>query len=64
MGKVSATGIMRTLQVGDRPTQLPLALAEFEFGMIEKTLHSLNYIDDENRRRGTLLQLNRTEDAA
>lgn len=59
MGKVSATGIMRTLQVGDRPTQLALALAEF--GRIEKTLHSLNYIDDESRRRGTLLQLNRTE---
>lgn len=50
---------MRTLQVGDRPTQLALALAEF--GRIEKTLHALNYIDDENRRRATLLQLNRTE---
>jgi TnpA family transposase len=59
MGRVPATGIMRTLQVGDRPTQLALALAEF--GRIEKTLHSLNYIDDKNRRRGTLLQLNRTE---
>jgi TnpA family transposase len=50
---------MRTLQVGDRPTQLALALAEF--GRIEKTLHALNYIDDENRRRATLLQLNRGE---
>ena len=59
LGRVSAMGIMRTLQVGDRPTQLALALAEF--GRIEKTLHSLNYIDDENRRRATLLQLNRTE---
>lgn len=59
LGRISATGIMRTLQVGDRPTQLALALAEF--GRIEKTLHSLNYIDDENRRRATLLQLNRTE---
>jgi TnpA family transposase len=57
MGKAPATGIMRTLQVGDRPTQLALA----EFGRIEKTLHSLNYIDDKNLRRGTLLQLNRTE---
>jgi len=45
--------------VGDRPTQLALALAEF--GRIEKTLHTLNYIDDENRRRATLLQLNRGE---
>ena len=59
LGRVSATGIMRTLQVGDRPTQLALALAEF--GRIEKTLHSLSYIDDKNRRRVTLLQLNRTE---
>lgn len=56
LGRVPATGIMRTLQVGDRPTQLALALAEF--GRIEKTLHTLNYIDDENRRRATLLQLN------
>ena len=37
LGRVPATGIMRTLQVGDRPTQLALALAEF--GRIEKTLH-------------------------
>jgi TnpA family transposase len=56
LGRVPATGIMRTLQVGDRPTQLALALAEFD--RIEKTLHSLNYIDDENQRRATLLQLN------
>lgn len=56
LGRVPATGIMRTLQVADRPTQLALALAEF--GRIEKTLHTLNYIDDENRRRATLLQLN------
>jgi len=59
LGRVAATGIMRTLQVGDRPTQLAMALAEF--GRIEKTLHVLNYIDDENRRRATLLQLNRGE---
>ena len=59
LGRVPATGIMRTLQVGDRPTQLALALAEF--GRIEKTLHTLNYIDDENRRRSILLQLNRGE---
>ena len=59
LGRVPATGIMRTLQIGDRPTQLALALAEF--GRIEKTLHILNYIDDEKRRRATLLQLNRGE---
>lgn len=59
LGRVPATGIMRTLQVGDQPTQLALALADL--GRIDKTLHTLNYIDDENRRRATLLQLNRTE---
>jgi hypothetical protein len=40
---------MRTLQVGDRPTRLAQALAEF--GRIDKTLHTLTYIDDENQRR-------------
>ena len=52
-------GIMRTLQIGDQPTQLALALADL--GRIDKTIHVLNYIDDENRRRATLQQLNRTE---
>jgi len=32
-----------------------------EFGRIEKTLHTLTYIDDEAKRRGTLTQLNRGE---
>jgi TnpA family transposase len=50
---------MRTLQVGDSPTRLAQAIAEF--GRIEKTLHSLNMLDDENKRRGTLSQLNRGE---
>ena len=59
LGRIPATGIMRTLQVADEPTELALALADF--GRIDKTIHSLNYIDDESRRRGTLLQLNRTE---
>lgn len=52
-------GIMRTLQIGDQPTQLALALADL--GRIDKTIHVLNYIDDQNRRRATLQQLNRTE---
>jgi TnpA family transposase len=56
---VPATGIMRTLQTGDRPTRLAQALAEF--GRIEKTLHTLTYIDDESKRRATLTQLNRGE---
>ena len=59
LGRVPATGIMRMLQVGDRPTRLAQALGEF--GRIEKTLHTLTYIDDESKRRGTLIQLNRTE---
>jgi TnpA family transposase len=59
LGRVPAAGIMRTLQVGDRPTQLALALAEL--GRTEKTLHILDYIDDESRRRAILLQLNRGE---
>lgn len=56
LGRVPATGIMRTLQVGDKAT--PLALAVAEIGRMDKTIHTLKYIDDENRRRGTLVQLN------
>jgi TnpA family transposase len=59
LGRVSAAGIMRTLQVGDRPTRLAQAIAEF--GRIDKTLHTLTYIDDEAKRRSTLIQLNRGE---
>ena len=58
-GRVPATGIMRTLQVGENPTRLAQAIAEF--GRIDKTLHSLHYIDDKDMRRSTLTQLNRTE---
>lgn len=59
LGRVPAAGIMRTLQVGDRPTRLAQAIAEF--GRVDKTLHMLNYIDDEAKRRATLTQLNRGE---
>ena len=59
LGRVPATGIMRTLQVGDNPTRLAQAIAEF--GRIDKTLHALNMIDDKNKRRSTLTQLNRSE---
>ncbi len=59
LGRVSAIGIMRTLQVGDRPTRLAQAIAEY--GRIDKTVHTLTYIDDEAKRRGTLTQLNRGE---
>jgi TnpA family transposase len=50
---------MRTLQIGNKPTRLAQAIAEF--GRIDKTLHTLTYIDDEVKRRDTLTQLNRGE---
>ena len=56
LGLVPAMGIMRTLQVDERPTRLAQAIAEI--GRIDKTIHTLNFIDDETRRRSTLLQLN------
>lgn len=59
LGRVPATGIMRTLQVGDKPTRLAQAVAEI--GRIDKTIHMLNYIQDESCRRSTLVQLNLTE---
>ena len=59
LGRVPAVDIMRTLQVGDRPTRLAQAIAEF--GRISKTQHTLIYIDDEAKRRSTLIQLNRGE---
>ncbi len=60
LGVVQATSIMRTLQIGDRPTKLAQAVAEL--GRIDKTVHCLSYIDDEAKRRRTLQQLNRGED--
>jgi hypothetical protein len=56
LGRVSAMGIMRTLQIDDRPTRLAQAVAEI--GRIDKTIHTLNFIDDETRRRSALQQLN------
>src|ERR1700682_2096905 len=50
---------MRTLQVGERATRLAQGIAEF--GRIDKTIHTLNFIDDEAKRRSTLVQLNRGE---
>jgi TnpA family transposase len=60
LGVVQATSIMRTLRIDDRPTKLAQAVAEL--GRIDKTIHSLTYIDDESKRRRTLTQLNRGED--
>ena len=51
---------MRTLRIDDRPTKLAQAVAEL--GRIDKTIHSLTYIDEKSKRRRTLTQLNRGED--
>ena len=51
---------MRTLRIDDRPTKLAQAVAEV--GRMDKTIHSLTYVDDESKRRRTLTQLNRGED--
>jgi TnpA family transposase len=56
LGRVPATGIMRTLQVGDRPSRIAKAIAEI--GRVDKTIHMLNYLNDESYRRSTLVQLN------
>jgi TnpA family transposase len=59
LGRIPASGIMRTLMSGDQPTRMGRAIAEF--GRVEKIMHTLNFIDDEAMRRATLTQLNRTE---
>jgi len=59
LGHLKAAGIMRTLQVKDKPTTLARALSEL--GRIAKTVHILHYIDDAAFRRRILTQLNHTE---
>src|SRR6202011_1334229 len=44
---------------GERATRLAQGIEEF--GRIDKTIHTLNFIDDEAKRRSTLVQLNRGE---
>jgi TnpA family transposase len=51
---------MKTLRIDDRPTKLAQAVAEL--GRIDKTIHALTFIADENKRRRTLTQLDRGED--
>ncbi|MGA2986948.1 MAG: Tn3 family transposase [Terriglobia bacterium] len=60
LGMIQAASIMKTLRIDDRPTKLAQAVAEL--GRIDKTVHALTYIADENKRRRTLTQLNRGED--
>lgn len=59
LGHLKAEGVMRILQVRDRPTSLAKAL--IQLGRLIKTLHVLNYIDDAEFRRRILIQLNRQE---
>ncbi|MBA1661218.1 Tn3 family transposase, partial [Escherichia coli] len=59
LGRLNVMSIMKTLQTGDRPTSLAQAIAEI--GRADKTIHMLTYLDDENKRRRTLQQLNRGE---
>ena len=59
LGRVKADGVMRMLQVKERPT--PLARAFAELGRIVKTIHVLDYVNDGEKRRRILVQLNRQE---
>ena len=59
LGHIHAGAVMRTLYIGERTTALAKALREL--GRIVKSLHILNYIDDEEKRRRILVQLNRQE---
>jgi TnpA family transposase len=59
LGHLKAAGIMRTVQVKDKPTTLAGALSEI--GRIAKTVDILHYIDDATFRRRILTQLNHTE---
>jgi TnpA family transposase len=59
LGVAQASGLMRMLQTNNSPTKLARALADV--GRIIKTMHLLNYFDDEAYRRRILVQLNRGE---
>ena len=59
LGRVRADGVMRLLQTRERPTAPARALVEL--GRMVKTLHVLDYLDDADKRRRILTQLNRQE---
>lgn len=59
LGKLSARDAMRVLQSGSNQSSLARAIAEI--GRIDKTIHLLTYIDDIEKRRMILKQLNRVE---
>jgi TnpA family transposase len=59
LGVEQASGLMRMLQTNNSPTRLARALADL--GRVIKTMHLLNYFDDEAYRCRILVQLNRGE---
>ena len=59
VGTVHASTLVQSLQRGGHPTTLARAIAEL--GRIPKTLHLLNYLDDDYYRRRIQIQLNRGE---
>jgi Tn3 transposase DDE domain len=59
VGTIHASTLVQALQHGGHPTTLGRAITEL--GRIPKTLHLLNYIDDEYYRRRIQTQLNRGE---
>ena len=59
LGVAQASGLMRMLQTNNSPTKLARALADL--GRIVKTMHLLNFFEDEAYRRRILVQLNRGE---
>lgn len=59
LGRIKADAVMRILQVKERLTPLARALAEL--GRIIKTIHVLDYVDDADKRRRILVQLNKQE---
>ena len=57
--KVPASEVIKALQAGGRLTTLARAISEA--GRAPKTIHLLQYVDDENYRRAILIMLNRIE---
>ncbi len=56
MGMVRASELIRTLQLGSRPSSIARAIGEL--GCIAKTMYLLAYLDDASYRRRILTQLN------
>lgn len=59
LGLLQPLNLMRTLQKGDKTTELQKAL--INLGRINKTIYMLNFIDDATFRRRILTQLNTHE---